>query len=103
MRKADLLWFCFLFEQSIQLYLKYLIYKRIGDYPKTHNLKILFDNLNRLINISEFISENEEIIDLLTTSYIESRYTMMEYSKKSAEISLKFLDKFKEKFNNEIN
>jgi len=27
---------------------------------------------------------------------------MMEYSKKSAEISLKFLDKFKEKFKNEI-
>jgi len=93
----------FFVEQSLQLYLKYLIYKRIGDYPKTYNLKILFDNLNRLINKSEFISENEEIIDLLTTSYIESRYTMMEYSKKSAEISLKFLDKFKEKFNNEIN
>jgi hypothetical protein len=27
---------------------------------------------------------------------------MMEYSKKSAEISLKFLNKFKEKFKNEI-
>jgi len=55
-----------------------------------------------LVDIFEFVSENEEILDLLTTSYIEARYTMMEYSKKSAEISLKFLDKFKEKFKNEI-
>jgi len=92
----------FFVEQSIQLYLKYLIYKRIGDYPKTYNLKVLFENLNRLIDISEFITENEEIIDLLTTSYIESRYTMMEYGKKSVELSLRFLDKFKEKFKNEI-
>jgi HEPN domain-containing protein len=92
----------FFLEQAIQLYLRYLIYKRIGDYPKIHNLRILFENLNKLVDISKFVSENEEIIDLLTTSYIEAKYAMMEYSKKSAEISLKFLEKFKEKFKNEI-
>ncbi|MEM0476560.1 MAG: HEPN domain-containing protein [Candidatus Aenigmatarchaeota archaeon] len=92
----------FFVEQAIQLYLKYLLFKKVGEYPKTHNLRILFNEASKIINLKNFIQENEEIIDLLQTSYIEARYTPTEFSKKSAKIALEFLKKFKKVLKNEI-
>ncbi len=84
-------------EQSIQLYIKHILFKNFGDFPKIHNLRVLFKGLNKIRDLSDFIEENSAIIDLLMTAYIEARYTSMEYSKVSAELALKFLEKFKEK------
>lgn len=92
----------FFVEQSIQLYIKHILLKKFGDYPKTHNLRILLKELNKIKNIEEFVIENEDIIDLLITSYIESRYTEVEFSRKSAERSIEFLKKFKEIIKDEL-
>ena len=92
----------FFVEQSIQLYIKHILLKKFGDYPKTHNLRVLFKELNKVVNLQKFLEENEDIIDLLVTSYIESRYTEVEFSKKSAEKALEFLKKFKEIIKDEL-
>jgi HEPN domain-containing protein len=91
----------FFVEQAIQLYIKSILYKYFGDFPKTHNLRILFEELCKIRDIRDFVKENEEIIDLLMTAYIEARYTDMEYSETSAKKALEFLEKFK-KIVNEI-
>ncbi len=92
----------FFVEQAIQLYIKHILFKKFGDYPKTHNLRILFEELNKILDVKNFIYKNDDIIDLIMTSYIEARYTPMEYSRKSAEKSLKFLEEFLEVIKDEI-
>jgi len=40
-------------EQALQLYMKYLLYRKIGDYPKSHFLRDIAD---RLVEIYETIA-----------------------------------------------
>ena len=35
-------------EQSLQLYIKYILSKKYGDYPKTYSFPILFDILGKI-------------------------------------------------------
>ena len=44
----------FFVEQVIHLYVKYILFKRFGDYPKAHNLKTLFNELNKVISLKDF-------------------------------------------------
>jgi len=71
----------FSIEQFMQLYTKYLLFKKIGDYPKTHSLTHLLRTLNQLINskLSSFIDKNLGIINFLEEAYISSRYLPRRY------------------------
>ncbi|MEM1646550.1 MAG: HEPN domain-containing protein [Ignisphaera sp.] len=75
-------------EQALQLCVKYKLYTHLGDYPKTHDLKILINNLRRY----EKIEADELMLDFLTQSYISSRYLPYTFSKESAERALKFVE-----------
>ena len=82
-------------EQFIQLYLKYLLYSKLGDFPKTHSLITLFRSLNKTINgkLKEFIDRNLEIIYFLEEAYISSRYLPRSYDREIADRVLEFANK----------
>lgn len=64
-------------EQAIQLWIKYLIGKKIGDWPKTHYFSELIPQLSRVYRedkILKFYRENELFFDSLENAYFTSRY-----------------------------
>ena len=88
-------------EQFVQLYSKYLLYKRIGDYPKTHSVIRLLKDLVKVYGdceLSKVISENLEALYLLEESYVSSRYIPREYDKEIASKMLKLAEKMHEVF-----
>jgi HEPN domain-containing protein len=83
-------------EQFLQLYLKHLLYKKIGAYPKSHSLTLLFKEVQKVYAndaLSEFYSKNLETVNLLEDVYITSRYLPREYDRELAERLLKFAEK----------
>lgn len=69
-------------EQSIQLYSKYLLYRRIGDYPKTHSIIKLLKDVVKVYayeELNRFMNNNLEALYLLEEAYISSRYLPREY------------------------
>ena len=58
----------FFAEQAIQLYIKYILAKELEDYPKTHKLKVLFEELSKIYE------RFADYIDLLEEAYITTRY-----------------------------
>lgn len=69
-------------EQSIQLYSKYLLYRRIGDYPKTHSVIKLLKDVAKVYayeELNRFMNNNLEALYLLEEAYISSRYLPREY------------------------
>lgn len=80
-------------EQFLQLYLKHLLYRKIGDFPKTHSVVRLIKDVIRVYNgvrLREFYEKNLETLYLLEEAYISSRYLPREYNKDIAERVLKF-------------
>lgn len=64
-------------EQAIQLWLKYLIGIKIGDWRKTHYLSELINDLAEVYEnkeISEFYQKKELFFDDLEDAYFTSRY-----------------------------
>ncbi|MCD6457363.1 MAG: HEPN domain-containing protein [Thermoproteales archaeon] len=83
-------------EQFLQLYLKHLLFKKIGDYPKTRSLIRLMRSVMKVYNenrLQEFYEKNLETMYLLEEAYIASRYLPRQYDKEIAERILKFADK----------
>lgn len=77
-------------EQAIQLGLKFLISKKYGEIPKTHNLRILFE----LAELESFYKENLDVLREIELAYTAARYFDVEYSKEIAEKSLSVTKKF---------
>jgi HEPN domain-containing protein len=40
----------FMLEQALQLYIKHILYKTFEDFPRTHNLVLLFESLSKVDN-----------------------------------------------------
>ena len=83
-------------EQFLQLYLKYLLYLRLGDYPKTNSITGLLKDLRRISReevLEYFHEENLEMIHLLEEAYITSRYLPREYDEDIARRALEFAEK----------
>jgi len=83
-------------EQFLQLYLKHLLYKRIGDYPKTRFVVRLLRDVIKVYSenrLQEFYEKNLETLYLLEEAYISSIYLPREYDKDIAERVLKFTEK----------
>ncbi len=88
-------------EQFVQLYLKHLLYLRLGDFPKTHSPSELFKLLARVYNreeVMEFYRENLEMLALLEDAYISSRYLPRAFSREVAERALALSERLLEVF-----
>jgi len=72
-------------EQALQLAVKYLIAKKYGYFPRTHDLFSLLEMLKDSDPhlYSEF-KENAELIDLMEDAYVGARYLPRHYSPESA-------------------
>jgi len=73
-------------EQAVQLWIKYLIGVKIGDWPKTHYLSELIKELDRAWEsekISEFYQKRALFFDSLEDAYFTSRYFPKTFSQNS--------------------
>jgi HEPN domain-containing protein len=79
---------CFLSEQALQLYLKYVLLVIVGDYPRTHGVRRLLGEVAKILGskeLEDFIKANRVRLIALEDSYIMARYFISEYSKEDAE------------------
>jgi len=57
---------------------KYLIYRKLGDFPKTHFLRDLLDKVleryGAVCNLGDFLRRRSAVLALLEHAYITSRY-----------------------------
>lgn len=82
-------------EQAAQLYLKSVLLQRVGDYPRTYNLKLLLTEILKLApseTLDAFIRENRIRISALEDTYIMARYTTKSYTAEDAEEFVKLAD-----------
>ncbi|MCM8772841.1 MAG: HEPN domain-containing protein [Candidatus Omnitrophica bacterium] len=89
------------FEQAIQLFIKYLIGLKVGDWPKTHYFYELIKELADVYDCEEFLKfykENEIFFSDLEDAYFTSRY----FDKKFSENLIKSIIKNCEEFLNLI-
>jgi len=97
-------------EQSCQLLLKYLIAKKVGDWPKTHYLETLIKRVSEVYEKEEIYNyylENELFFDDLTDSYFTARYIPKEFNKSLTQKLLdgyqNFLKFIEENLNEKLN
>ncbi|RLG64276.1 DNA-binding protein [archaeon] len=80
----------------MQLYLKYILSRKVGAFPKTYSLTELLREVAKALNapdIEKFYHDNIEIINLLEDSYIVARYLPRVYDRHVAERTLEFAKK----------
>ena len=78
---------CFLAEQSLQLYLKSVLLKLVGDYPRTHSIRRLLGEIVRItdnVEIKEYARENRIRLSNLEDAYLMARYFIKEYLREDA-------------------
>jgi len=76
------------FEQALQLYLKYIIGLKTGDYPKIHYLSELIEivtELYKLDKLKQFLKNNRLAIKEIEDAYITSRYFPREFTMEETE------------------
>lgn len=74
-------------EQAVQLWLKYLIYLKAGDYPKVHELEKIFESAASAYNEEGFMriyNDNVLPISSLEAAYATSRYLPHEFNEQEA-------------------
>ncbi|ATZ61083.2 MAG: HEPN domain-containing protein [Methanosarcinales archaeon Met12] len=84
-------------EQAFQLWIKYLIGKKIGDWPKTHYFSELTPQLAKVYEeekISEFYRENELFFDSLEDAYFTSRYFPKQFTENGVKMLLEKVKEF---------
>lgn len=82
-------------EQAMQLYAKYLLYRLLGDYPKTHSIVRLLRDLQRVYSsreLEEIVNRHLELLYLLEESYITARYIPREYDSEIARRALELCE-----------
>jgi len=85
---------CFLSEQALQLYLKYVLLMIVGDYPRTHSIRKLLGEIARILSSKElegFIKANRARLIALEDAYIMARYFTSEYGREDAEDMVKLV------------
>ncbi|QOJ79012.1 HEPN domain-containing protein [Infirmifilum lucidum] len=85
----------FFVEQFFQLSLKYVLYRKYGDFPKTHSLRILFE-LTKEERYTEFYRENLDLLREIKLSHVASRYFDVEYSEGVARRAVGLARRFRE-------
>ncbi len=95
--KKDYGFTMFFVDQFFQLILKYILYRKYGEYPKTHSLKYLFE-LTRDGELIGYYRSNLDLFREVELSYIASRYMDIEYSENVARRALNLARDFKRRF-----
>lgn len=93
-------------EQAVQLWLKHLIFLKAGDFPKTHYLDRLINELAEVYNsqkIPEFYREHSLEFRSLEDAYITSRYFAREFNKEETQKLMEFANQFFKFLEEEIN
>ena len=86
---------CFLAEQSLQLFLKSVLLKIIGDYPRTYSIRRLLGELRKITGskyLDEFIRANRARLSALEDAYLMARYFIKEYTLEDAEDMIKVVE-----------
>jgi len=78
-------------EQCVQLLLKAYLLKNFGDFPKTHDLFILFEQI-REKKVKKLVEEKWYIVEILIDAYISSRYFAREYREKELTEAINFAE-----------
>lgn len=72
-------------EEATQLFLKYSLWKSLGDFEKTHSIKRLILQYQKLSDkleeVNKLLNKHEETINDLEVAYIESRYIPVVFTK----------------------
>ncbi|MCS7150910.1 MAG: HEPN domain-containing protein [Endomicrobia bacterium] len=83
-------------EQAVQLYIKSVLYKLVGDFEKTHDLFELLNDYKiisgKTQEVDELIKNHKQIINELNIAYITSRYLPSKFFKEQLEDMFKFLE-----------
>ncbi len=86
------------FEQAIQLWLKYLIALKTGDFPKTHYITELIEDvieIYELTSLESFIENNRLSIKGIEDAYITSRYFPRKFTKEEVSEVIKIASEIK--------
>ncbi|MEM1584118.1 MAG: HEPN domain-containing protein [Nitrososphaerota archaeon] len=87
----------FMADQSVQLYLKSVIFELTGEVPRVHAVRQLMNILKDLMGnpniFDEFVRENRSLLIRLEEAYISSRYMPRNYDREEAEELLNFAEK----------
>ena len=83
-------------EQAAQLLLKYFLFTKAGDYPKTHSLKSLFREAIKILpKLKKLFEKNINLIGDMESAYIGARYLPFEYLEEEVREMIKFVEKLK--------
>ncbi len=86
-------------EQAIQLYLKYKIWQKLGDFRKTHSIKNLLKDFGKVYKksrkIKKLINDNLKLIRDLEIASIESRYLPAQFLKEDVDKAFEFIEELK--------
>ena len=71
-------------EQAIQLYLKYYLFLKLADFPRTHSIKDLIRAIGKAYGkekeLEDILNKEFQVIADLEETYISSRYLPSEFS-----------------------
>lgn len=89
----------FNFEQACQLYLKYYLFLKLKDYPKTHSLIQFLDGIGRVYEKNKEIEKLKgnyaSTLGDLQQAYISSRYLPVEFYSSQVEKMKEFVEELK--------
>nr|MDO8098458.1 HEPN domain-containing protein [Candidatus Njordarchaeota archaeon] len=78
----------FMAEQSVQLYVKSMLFEFAGEVPRIHVLRQLLNSLKAVVDrpaqVDQFVTKNRSLLIRLEDTYINSRYVPREYEKEEA-------------------
>jgi len=87
-------------EQAVQLFLKYKLWEKLGDFEKTHQISKLLKDLQEIADdpqkIKNLTEKHKEVIADLEVAYIESRYLPVQFFKEQTKKMLDFAEELKE-------
>ena len=89
-------WFAgaFHLEQAVQLYLKYYLFRKLRDFPKTHSLerllRLIGEAYKKKKSTEKLLKKHREAISDLQEAYLTARYLPVEFFPEQIEKMKKF-------------
>ncbi len=86
---------CFFAEQAVQLFLKAILLRLVGYYPRTHHVRALLSKLAEILPedrraiLLEFMRSNRSLLSELEDVYVMARYSTRTYTYEDASDILK--------------
>jgi HEPN domain-containing protein len=82
-------------EQAAQLYLKATLLELVGDFPRTHSIIFLLNELKRVggKKVEDFVRENKRGLHVLEDTYLTSRYFYKLFDREDVEDLISLAEK----------